>query len=345
MQNQRIRVKRFYQLLRNEVNYDFIKTLDEGVKLPAQAFSETFLRHLLVTDDEVALVKNMAAELGLQSSDVQGFVNSMLEMGVLERFDEAENKKHERYDRQMLFWDTMQPASDYHENCLRQERLLKAHVAVLGIGGIGNYFALSLAASGIGKLSLVDGDTVETSNLSRQILFSAADLGNPKAEVAKQRLLLTNPDCQIETYREMVSTKHAFRSLVERLAPVDYLILSADQAVELPLWASDLRKAFNFKAVKCGYMGYQGLIGPVFGPDTPGYDELFQPWAGLIASQDETVKGYHARQAAPASSASNAIFANIACLEVLKDLSGTGNVNLMGKRLLFNLKTLEMRWG
>lgn len=77
----------------------------------------------------------------------------------------------------------------------------------------------------------------------------------------------------------------------------------------------------------------------------PGYDELFHSWAGLIASQNDVVKGFHARHAAPASSASNAIFANIACLEVLKDLSGAGHVNLMGKRLLFNLKTLEMRWG
>lgn len=266
MQNQRIRVKRFYQLLRNEGNFDFIKTLDEGVKLPAQAFSECFLKHLLESDEEPVLVKNMAAELGLNAADVQGFVDSMLEMGVLERFDGTSDNKFERYDRQLLFWDTMQPLPDFESVCLRQERISQAHVAVLGIGGIGNYFALSLAASGIGKLSLVDGDTVETSNLSRQILFSAADIGKPKSEAAKQRLLLTNPDCQIATYHEMVDSKQAFRSLIERLAPVDYLILSADQAVDLPLWASDLRKEFNFKAVKCGYMGYQGLIGPSSAP-------------------------------------------------------------------------------
>ncbi|MCC6725886.1 MAG: ThiF family adenylyltransferase [Saprospiraceae bacterium] len=345
MNQSKIRVKRFYQLLRHEGNFDFIKTLDEGIKLPVQAFSECFLKHLLETNDEHLLSKNVAEELGIQPADVQGFVENMLEMGVLERFVEPDTQKFERYDRQLLFWDTMQPVTEYQESCLRQERVSKAHVAVIGIGGIGNYFALSLAASGIGKMSLVDSDTVETSNLSRQILFSAADIGQPKAEAAKHRLLLTNPACQIEPYIGMIDSKSALRSLLERIAPVDYLILSADQAVELPLWASDLRKEFNFKAVKCGYMGYQGLIGPFFGPDTPGYDELFQSWAGLIASQDETVKGYHARHAAPASSASNAIFANIACLEVLKDLSGTGHVNLMGKRLLFNLKTLEMRWG
>ncbi len=345
MQNQRIRVKRFYQLLRNEGNFDFIKTLDEGVKLPAQAFSECFLKQLLEEDREPALAQRIADELALPVSAVQDFIQQMLEMGVLERFSISENKPFERYDRQMLFWDAMQPVTDFDENYLRQERVSKAHVAVIGIGGIGNYFALSLAASGIGKISLVDSDTVETSNLSRQILFFAADIGQPKAEAAKQRLQLTNPDCKLFAYNEMINTQQALRSLLERIAPVDYLILSADQAVELPLWASDLRKEFNFKAVKCGYMGYLGLIGPFFGPATPGYSELFQSWAGLIASQDETVKGYHARHAAPASSASNAIFANIACLEVLKDLSGTGEVNLMGRRLLFNLKTLEMRWG
>lgn len=345
MSHSKIRVKRFYQLLRHEGNFDFIKTLDEGIKLPAQVFSECFLKHLLETNDELLLVKNVARELGLQPADVQGFVENMLEMGVLERFEEPDIQKFERYDRQMLFWDTMHPVADYGDSCLRQEWVSKAHVAVIGIGGIGNYFALSLAASGIGKISLVDGDIVETSNLSRQILFSAADVGQPKAEAAVKRLHLTNPDCQLVAYHEMIDSPQALRSLLERIAPVDYLILSADQAVALPRWASDLRKEFNFKAVKCGYMGYLGLIGPFFGPNTPGYEELFQSWAGLIASQDEMVKGYHARHAAPASSASNAIFANIACLEVLKDLSGTGHVNLMGKRLLFNLKTLESRWG
>jgi molybdopterin/thiamine biosynthesis adenylyltransferase len=340
MQNQRIRFKRNYRVLKQFGDYDFILTLDEGVKLPAQAFSDCFLAVMLEEDREDLIVAKIAAQLGLPAATVAGFIGQMLAKNVLERFDPTSPLRHERYDRQLLFWDTVQPTAVFEENYERQERLAKAHVAVIGIGGIGNYFALSLAASGIGRISLVDNDKVELSNLSRQ-----KDIGLPKAVAAKLRLLQVNPDCRFEAYQEMIDSKPALRSLLERIAPVDYLILSADQAIELPNWASELRKEFDFKAVKCGYMGYQGLVGPIFGPETVGYEEMFKSWAGLIEQQDATVHAFNARHTAPSSSASNAILANIACLEVLKDISGTGHVNLMGRRLLFNLRTLESTWG
>ncbi len=345
MQNQRIRFKRTYRVLKHSGNYDFILTLDAGVKLPAQAFSECFFQTMLTEDREDLIVDKVAAQLGLPVASVQDFIEQMVSKNVLERFNPDSPQRFEKYDRQMLFWDAMQPTAVFESNYRRQEKLAAAHIAVLGIGGIGNYFALSLAASGIGKITLVDNDTVELSNLSRQILFSHADIGLPKTEAASRRLRLTNPDCHFEAFREMIDSKAALRSLLERIAPVDYLILSADQAIQLPNWASDFRKEFNFKAVKCGYMGYQGLVGPIFGPETAGYEAMFESWAGLIERQDASVQSFNARHVAPASSASNAIFANIACLEVLKDISGTGHVNLLGRRLLFDLKTLETRWG
>ncbi len=69
-----------------------------------------------------------------------------------------------------------------------QEALLNSHVLIIGVGGLGNSAAQYLAASGIGTLTLADGDTVELSNLQRQILFSENDIGKNKAQVAKDAL-------------------------------------------------------------------------------------------------------------------------------------------------------------
>lgn len=85
-----------------------------------------------------------------------------------------------------------------------QERLLAAHALIVGAGGLGSPAALYLAAAGVGRITLVDDDIVELSNLQRQILHDMAGLGRPKAESGRDALRALNPDVQV-------------RALVERL--------------------------------------------------------------------------------------------------------------------------------
>lgn len=79
-----------------------------------------------------------------------------------------------------------------------QLTLASATVLIVGVGGLGCPAALYLATSGVGNLVLCDFDTVDASNLPRQILFSPADVGRAKADVAKARLLELNPAARIE---------------------------------------------------------------------------------------------------------------------------------------------------
>ena len=79
-----------------------------------------------------------------------------------------------------------------------QARLRSAHVLLLGLGGVGSYAAECLARSGIGKLTLVDSDTVALSNINRQLIALESTLGRPKVEVAKERVLQINPACRVE---------------------------------------------------------------------------------------------------------------------------------------------------
>ncbi|MCS7149785.1 MAG: molybdopterin-synthase adenylyltransferase MoeB, partial [Caldimicrobium sp.] len=81
-----------------------------------------------------------------------------------------------------------------------QRRLKASKVLIIGTGGLGSPVALYLAAAGVGKLGLVDYDTVDESNLQRQILHSQHTIGVSKVESAKERLLEINPYIEIETY-------------------------------------------------------------------------------------------------------------------------------------------------
>ncbi len=79
-----------------------------------------------------------------------------------------------------------------------QARLAAAHAVVMGLGGLGSPVAAYLAAAGVGRLTLVDFDRVERSNLQRQILHGEADIGRPKVLSAADSLLRLNPDCRID---------------------------------------------------------------------------------------------------------------------------------------------------
>ncbi len=78
-----------------------------------------------------------------------------------------------------------------------QEKLLAAHAVIIGAGGLGSPVALYLASAGVGKITLVDNDEVDLTNLQRQILHSTARVGQPKAESGKRTLHDINPTIEV----------------------------------------------------------------------------------------------------------------------------------------------------
>ena len=90
-----------------------------------------------------------------------------------------------------------------------QERLKRARVLVAGVGGLGGLSATYLAAAGVGYLRICDSDKVELSNLNRQILFTAADIGKPKAMLAAKRLYAQNPEIEIEAVLDTLTETNA----------------------------------------------------------------------------------------------------------------------------------------
>lgn len=102
------------------------------------------------------------------------------------------------------------------------EKLNKAHVLVVGLGGVGGYAAEQICRAGVGRMTIVDGDVVEASNRNRQIIALSSTTGQPKADVLSRRLLDINPELQltvINTYLE----EEKIRNLVDA-APYDYVV-------------------------------------------------------------------------------------------------------------------------
>ena len=104
------------------------------------------------------------------------------------------------------------------------EKLKKAHIAVFGIGGVGSWCAEALARAGIGRLTLVDRDTVGVSNINRQLCALSSTVGLPKAEVMACRIADIAPDCEV---RAIVGHYEAAER--ERfLADYDYVVDAID---------------------------------------------------------------------------------------------------------------------
>jgi molybdopterin/thiamine biosynthesis adenylyltransferase len=178
-----------------------------------------------------------------------------------------------------------------------QERLRRARVLVVGIGGLGCPAALALAEAGVGTLGLVDGDRVELSNLQRQILHRMATLGQAKTESAATILRERRPDLAIETFigRWPADTP------TDLLRRFDVVVDGSDRAAT-KLALNDACVAARVPYVYAGAVGWEGqwmavlprrtaclrcLFGDSHGGDEPTCGEIgvLGPIVGLIGFQ------------------------------------------------------------
>lgn len=145
-----------------------------------------------------------------------------------------------------------------------QARLHEAHVLVVGAGGLGCPALQSLAAAGVGRITIIDNDLIALSNIHRQILFGASDIGQPKVIVAAERLRQLQPGIQVTARQEKLTAGNA----CELIAGVDlvvdgsdtfatkYLVADAAEITGTPLvWGTVLR----FRGDVCLFDRFVGL--------------------------------------------------------------------------------------
>jgi tRNA A37 threonylcarbamoyladenosine dehydratase len=101
------------------------------------------------------------------------------------------------------------------------EKLQNANVLVVGLGGVGSFAAEFLARAGVGKMTIVDGDVVDITNINRQLPALHSTVGQPKIAVVGQRLMDINPELQLIKVQEFLSPERAFEIVTEEY---DYVL-------------------------------------------------------------------------------------------------------------------------
>ncbi len=213
-----------------------------------------------------------------------------------------------------------------------QQRLQEKTVLIIGVGGLGSPVALYLAAAGVGRLLLSDPDTVELSNLQRQIIHDTTQLGQEKTHSAAQRLQALNPDCELVLYNHALEGEALYQAAAQADVIVDcsdnfatrYQVNHASILSQTPL-------------VSAAAIRFEGQIS-VFIPqekNSPCYHCLYPQQDNMDDSVYETCSN-------------NGVFAplvgvlgSMQALETLKLLLNLGEV-LSGCLLIFD--ALSMQW-
>lgn len=217
-----------------------------------------------------------------------------------------------------------------------QQRLLDAHALVIGAGGLGSPVALYLGTAGVGRITLVDHDTVELTNLQRQIAHNLSRVGLPKAESARQSIAAINPDVQVRALARRADT-----ALLNELVSQAQVVLDCSDNFAT-------RHAVNAACVRHGVplvsgaaIGFDGQVsvydtrqkaGPQGDAETgPCYACIFPPDAAFEEVACATMGVF-----APLVG----IIGSVQAAEALKLLAGVGT-SLSGRLLMLDARSMQ----
>ncbi len=232
----------------------------------------------------------------------------------------------DRYSRHHLFY-SMAGASPHKV----QTRLRSRHALLLGCGGIGSVLATALATTGVGRLTLVDDDIVEPSNLTRQFMFTERGVGSSKVALLSTAIQLRFRDVKIQPISRAV---RSMRDL-EGLPHADLIIVSADSPGIVGLVNQFcVKNAVPF--VNVCYINDIAVWGPFVIPGETGcwscQDILATP-NGLDYESAATISMINARYQAPSFAPVNLLASSLALLDISMYLGGYGSVKSLNKRI------------
>lgn len=233
---------------------------------------------------------------------------------------ELNKEEYERYARHIILPEV---------GLEGQKRIKAASVLCVGTGGLGSPLLLYLAASGIGRIGIVDFDVVDASNLQRQVIHGTSWVGKPKIASAKNRILEINPFCQVDLYETRLSAENAL-SILE---PYDIVIDGTDNFPTRYL-VNDACVLLNKPNVYGSIFRFEGQATVFNYEEGPNYRDLYPepPPPGMVPSCAEGgVLGVLP-----------GIIGTIQATEAIKIILGAKNT-LNGRLLLFNAWEMKFR--
>lgn len=209
-----------------------------------------------------------------------------------------------------------------------QKKLKASSILLIGAGGLGSPLAMYLAAAGIGRIGLVDYDVVDYTNLQRQVIHGTKDVGRPKLESAKARILDINPHVQVDTYEVPLTSENA----LEIFAPYDIIIDGTDNFPTRYL-TNDACVLLGKPNVYGSIYRFDGQASVFYAAEGPCYRCLFPepPPPGLVPSCAEGgVLGILP-----------GVIGAIQATEAIKLILGVGD-SLVGRLMLYDALTMTV---
>ncbi len=207
-----------------------------------------------------------------------------------------------------------------------QAKIAKAKVFIIGAGGLGCPVGYYLTAAGVGTIALIDNDTVEMSNLQRQIAHSVQTIGMPKVESAKRTFEALNPDVNVVAIQKRISKD----DIIDLISDYDIVVDGSDNFPTRYL-VNDACFMARKPLVSGAILRFEGQVTTILPGEGPCYRCLFEepPPPGLVPScQEAGVLGVLP-----------GVIGGLQATEVLKLILGKGEV-LKGELLIYNaLKT------
>ena len=209
-----------------------------------------------------------------------------------------------------------------------QRRLLDAHVLVIGAGGLGSPVALYLGTAGVGRITVVDDDTVDVTNLQRQIAHNLSRVGQPKADSVRQTVASINPDVQL---RALV--RRADAALLDALLPDVDLVIDCCDNFQTRHAVNAACVRHRLPLVSGAAIGFDGQVSvyDTRDPAAPCYACIFPP---AVAVQDVAcaTMGVFAPLVG--------IIGSVQAAEALKLLAGVGS-SLAGRLQMLDARCMQ----
>jgi bacteriocin biosynthesis cyclodehydratase domain-containing protein len=306
-------------------------------------------RRLLTGLDGARTCEQLATEFADPGSDVRvdEVLGQLWDLGVLEDASRDADcglraEERTRYDRQLVYLGELSPPGVHPEEL--QVRLATARVTIVGLGGLGCWTAYALACAGLGELVVVDGDRVEATNLNRQVLYTPADVGLPKAAVGARTLRSFNPLIEVEPVARRLEDE----------ADVAEVARSSQAIVELADWPVGKLSTWIARAsVRLGVPHLQASqdpplvrVGPTFLPGATGCAECVAATHRDRYPLYDEVTAFRAGRAEEAATfgPACAIVGGLIANEVVNLVLGLGMPATAGRAATLDLRTLSWEW-
>jgi molybdopterin/thiamine biosynthesis adenylyltransferase len=298
----------------------------------------------LLTEGETPLEElNARLETVAPGDDVAGALHALAAHGLLQeaappsRSSGLTPEECARYDRQLPYLVLAGRGAD-----TAQLRLRDARVTILGVGGLGSWTLCGLACAGVGHVRLVDHDTIDLSNLNRQLLYRRDDVGRPKVDAATEAIAAFNPSIVVEALAERMSGPDDVARVIDG---ADLLVATADSPMyDLARWINRACLAAGVPWITAGQVPPLVRVGPLHIPGRTGCFECQERAARRSFALYDELAAW--RQAHPTVATTlgwaSGVIGSLLAGEVIHLLTGVCEPATIGTAVTVDLRTLQI---